>query len=443
MRRPTFNSWDPVLLWGTGLSLLSLPVWAATPSLWPVLVGGSLATTLALVVLRGREPLTTRQVLWGAVVLRLAFLPLLPGLTDDLYRYIWDGLLQGEGINPYRYAPNHEALAEYQSAVIYDRLNSASYYSVYPPLSQLAFAVGGWAHDSGWTVSYYVLKGMFVGAELGGVWVLSRLTSARTLLLYAWNPLVLIETAGQGHVETLLVPCLLGLVWAVRHGRGRLASVAVAAAGLVKLYPFVLWPFLLRRYGWTAVWPGGLLAIAVSLPYAAPYTLPHIKASVDLFAHLFEFNAGPYYFFKHVAWLATGTDWSKVVGPTFRYVFLALLPGLYLLDARRDWSMRRAAFLTVGLFLVLSSTVHPWYIVPLLALGVVGPHPPWAWLWIGAFSIGTYLFYIGGSYWTWIALGWGGGAIIGGWAYASVIRQWGTAWARRARCFHYSDAIDS
>jgi hypothetical protein len=402
---------------------------------------------LALVGIWSRDQLARHQVLWGAVVLRLAFLPLLPGLTDDLYRYVWDGLLQVEGINPYRYPPSHSALAEFQSELIYDRLNSASYYTVYPPLSQLAFAVGGWTYESGWMVSYYVLKGVFVAAELTGVWLLSRLTSARNLMLYAWNPLVLIETAGQGHVEALLVPCLVGLLWAVRHERGRLASGAVAAAGLVKLYPFVLWPFLVRRFGWSGVWPGLLLSAGVCLPYAAPYTVPHIKASVDLFAHLFEFNAGPYYLVKFLAWLATGTDWSKVIGPAFRYVFLVFLPVLYVLDARRNWAFERVIFFTIGLFLVLSSTVHPWYIVPLLAVGAAGQRAPWSWLWVGAFSIGTYLFYTGGSYWSWIVLGWGGGALIGLWTYRSLLRQGletATAWTRPLlRRLRYSDARDS
>ena len=394
------------------MMLVSLPLCAANPSAWPGLVGLSLASTLALVVLRRRNPLTTTQVLWGAFLLRLAFLPLLPGLTDDLYRYIWDGWIQSQGINPYHYPPEHEALAEFQSGPIYDRLNSQSYYTVYPPLSQLLFAVGGWFHAVDWTVSYYVLKVLFVSAEFGGVVLLSRLTAARNLLLYAWNPLVLLETAGQGHTEALLVLFLVGTVWAVREDRPRIASLFLVGAGMVKLYPFVLWPFLLRRYGTTALWPGSLLGIGLCVPYTAPYALPHLKASVDLFSQLFEFNAGLYYATKYLIWMWTGADWSKVIGPIFRYLFLGALVPLYVLDWRRDWSFRRAVAVTIGLFLILSTTVHPWYVLPMLALGVVPKRPAWAWFWIAASSVGTYLFYVGGPYWEWVILGWGGGVLI-------------------------------
>jgi hypothetical protein len=274
----------------------------------------------------------------------------------------------------------------------------------------------------GWHAAYYTLKGLFATVEFGGVLLLSRLTSARNLLLYAWNPLVLIETAGQGHTEALLVPLLLGLIWAVRRERGRWASVAVAGAGMVKLYPFVLWPLLLRRFGWSAVWPGAVLVGALSAPYAAPYVLPHIKASVDLFAYLMEFNAGPYYLIKHVLWAVTGADWSKVIGPTFRSLFLGLLPLIYVLDRWQNWSIRWASLLTLGTYVALSTTVHPWYLLPILALGVIHRRPSWPWIWLGALSIGTYLFYVDGPYWLWIILGWGGAAGLGAYLYAPSLR---------------------
>jgi hypothetical protein len=158
--------------------------------------------------------------------------------------------------------------------------------------------------------------------------------------------------------------------------------------------------------------------------------LPHLQSSIDLFARLFEFNAGPYYLTKYVFWLGTGADWSKQIGPAFRYLFLGLLPLLYVLDWQRDWSIRWASLLTVGLFLVLSTTVHPWYILPVLSLSVLHERPAWPWFWLGTLSIGTYLFYVGGPYWLWIVLGWGGAALLGMWFYADALRGL-TAQAKR------------
>lgn len=402
-----------VLLLATGLILLSCPVWAAQPPAWPLFVAASFVGGSGVVLLWRRDSLSMQEVLWGALILRLAFFPLLPELTDDPFRYIWDGWLQLEGINPYKFVPSDPALEGFQEAEIYEKLNSQEYYSIYPPFSQLTFALSALFYEGGdWIPAYYVLKGTYVLAEFGGLAILSRLTTARNVLLYAWNPLVLVEIAGQGHTEALLMPLLFAALWAVRQRHGGLASAAIAGAGFVKLYPFALGPYLLRRFGWRAVWPGALVVAGLSVPYAAPYVLPHLKASVDLFAELFEFNAGPYYFLKHVLWIWTGADWSKTIGPAFRILFLSSLPVLYGLDAWRDWSFRRACLLLLGTFFVLSTTVHPWYLLPVIGLGVMGPRPSWHWLWLGVCSIGTYLFYIDGSYWLWIWLGWGGTGLL-------------------------------
>ena len=414
-----------LLTGGTLLALLGCPLLASTPRAWPGLIALVFVASGGLVLLWRRDPLTREHILWGALLLRLAFLPILPGLTDDLYRYVWDGWVQMEGINPYRYAPNEATLSAFQTAPIYEALNSKPYYSVYPPLTQFTFLMGGWLYTQfGWHAAYFGLKGLFAAAEFGGVLLLSRLTPPRNLLLYAWNPLVLIETAGQGHSDALLVPLLLGAIWAVQQGRGRLASLAIAGAGLVKIYPLVLGPLLARRFGWAAVWPGALLVAALSAPYAAPYTLPHLKASVDLFAQLFEFNAGPYYLTKYGFWLATGADWSKQIGPAFRYLFLVSLPVIYLLDWGRGWSFRWASLCIVGVFLTLSTTVHPWYLLPVLVLGALYETPSWPWYWLGTFSMGTYLFYIDGPYWIWIVMGWGGAAVLAMVTNYSVLRAW-------------------
>ena len=414
-----------LLTGGTVLALLTCPLLASSPQTWPGLVALVFVSSAGVVLLWQRDPLTTEQVLWGAVLLRIAFLPLLPGLTDDLYRYVWDGWMQVEGINPYRYAPNADALSAFQEAPVYEALNSKPYYSVYPPLSQFIFLLGGWLYAQlGWHAAYFGLKALLAAAEFCGVLLLSRLTTRRNLLLYAWNPLVLVETAGQGHTDALLLPLLLGGIWAVQQGKGRMASLAVAGAGLVKIYPFVLGPLLVRRFGWRAVWPGALLVATVSLPYAAPYTLPHLKASVDLFAQLFEFNAGPYYLTKYGFWLATGADWSKQIGPAFRYLLLGSLPVFYLLDWWHEWSIRWATLCIVGAFLTLSTTVHPWYLLPMLGLGVLYETPSWAWYWLGTFSMGTYLFYVDGPYWIWIIVGWGGAVVLAIVTDRSVLQSW-------------------
>src|SRR5690606_6867099 len=152
-------------------------------------VVAALAASGLLALAWRRGGFSTRQVLGLGLLLRLLVFPLAPVLSDDGFRYVWDGLVQVEaGANPYRYVPADPALARLHDEPIYPALNSAQYFSVYPPLSQLVFAAGALAHPLGWLVSWYLIKLLMAAAEVGGLWLLSRMVPARALLLYAWHP---------------------------------------------------------------------------------------------------------------------------------------------------------------------------------------------------------------------------------------------------------------
>jgi hypothetical protein len=408
------------------------------------MVTAAFAASGLLAVAWRRRCFSAGHVVVLALLLRLLFLTLPPVLSDDGARYVWDGVLQVEkGVNPYRYAPEAAALADLHDAPMYAELNSASYHSVYPPASQFMFVAGALLYEPfGWHAGFYVINALFALMECALVWLLYRHgVGASALLLYALHPLVLLEMAGQGHTEAGAALLLVGAVLWARAGRGAAASAALAGAVLFKLYPLVLFPFLWRRFGWRGLWPGALVGALAGLPYLATgANVAEVRTSLELYVRLFEFNAGPYYALKGLAYLVTGVDWSKVLGPALRWVFLLGLPVLYGLDARRQWGLGKAFFWTVAFYLLCTTTVHPWYVVPLLALAAVRERPAWAWQWLGLCGVGTYLFYapIDGAdeaYWTFVVMGWGGAALLTAWAH----RPWvlpdgpGRWWAKAMR----------
>ncbi len=406
-------------------------------------VAAALVGTALAALAWHRGDVTTREVLGLAVLFRLAAFPLLPGLSDDGYRYVWDGLLQLGGVNPYAFRPSDPALAGWQAGPLFERLNSAGYYSVYPPASQLVFALGGMF---GWPVGWYVIKAVFVGAEMAGVWAISRVVPARALVLYAWHPLAVIEGAGQGHPEAGMVGMLLLAVWASRRRHPAWSVAALTVAGWVKLYPLALVPFLLRRVGWRWAWVAGAVSLGLVVPYAAPGALGHVAESLGLYVRLFEFNAGPYFALKEVGWWWTGGDVSKLLGPLLQKIGLIGLVGLYLLDARRAGTRRLSLAWTwlaaLGLLWATATTLHPWYLLGVLALlpltlGTDAGRPARlhaaAWLWLSAGATGTYLFYTHGAvpYWSAVVLGWAGWAAL--LAAAAVLAALPALMRRRAR----------
>ncbi len=385
---------------------------ASIPAAWSGFVVAEFAAGGLVLVLWRRGDVNVRTVVALAILFRLLFLWLPPVLSDDAFRYVWDGLVQANGINPFAHRPADAELAFLHSEPVYAHLNSSTYYTVYPPLSQVLFRIGALFYDAGWPVAYYAIKALLAGCELGALWLLSRRVGPRFLMLYAWNPLVILAAAGQAHTEAAVVLFLVAAWMLAQRSRGGLAAAALTAAGLIKLYPFVLLPLLWRRFGWRSVWPAGLTIAVVSWPYVHPDAVTNILASLDLYVRYFEFNAGFYYGVKKIFAIATGDDWSKQLGPALRWLFLASLPVIFYLDARLSWPIRRSMVAVVGVFFVCSTTIHPWYLLPLLALAAPAKPPSWHWLWLGLASVGTYLLYVDGPYWIWVIIGWSGWTVF-------------------------------
>jgi len=421
MRTRQWLSW--LALTALMASVLALSLAAQDRTHLDLVMGLVAAGSLCALTLWWLDTQSTRAVLFYAVLVRLVLFHLPPSLSDDAYRYVWDGQVQSHGINPYRFAPQDPALAFLQEEPIFELLNSPAFYSVYPPVSQLIFHAGAQLTGSDGWAAHYAIKLILILAELLAVFLLGRMVTARYLILYALNPLVLLETAGQAHTESMLILLLVLAVLFHRRGQGGLTSIALGAAGWVKLFPFFFLPLLWRRYKWGGVWPGLVGAGVLALPFAAPYVIANAGASLDLYARYFEFNAGLYYTVKEFMRLLTDEDWSKQLGPLLRNLFLAGLPLLYALDYKFKWTLPRAMLILTGSYLVLTTTVHPWYLLSVIFLAALIQRPAWHWLWLGFCSVGTYQLYAGGPYWSFVVLGWGGWLALGLWRHGPSALQ--------------------
>ncbi|MFN3597882.1 MAG: class I SAM-dependent methyltransferase [Rubricoccaceae bacterium] len=309
-----------------------------------------------------------RHVLLVAVMLRALVLPLPPTLSDDGYRYLWDGFVTlRANVSPYALPPSDARLAFLRDEGQFDRLNSPHYHSVYPPVSQAVFAAGARAADTlGWRGGWLVLKLLVVLAELLGIVVLGRLAGAAWTIAYAWHPLAVIELAGQGHTEGLMVGALglcVGAVW--RHGasavRRGVGGAALALAAGVKLYPVLLLPLLARRLGRSGVlWGAGLLGL-LALP-----VLVHgraVASSLVLYGGTFSFYALPHALLKTILWPVLG----GAAGGGASGVLIGVWAVILVVVALTDDGSRRAAVAALIAVLagqaLLGSVLHPWYMV--------------------------------------------------------------------------------
>ena len=205
-----------------------------------------------LVLTQPTDRLTFPIILAFALLCRLATLFADPSLSSDIFRYVWDGIVQQHGISPYRYVPADPALVFLRGASdgnVFPAINRATYaHTIYPPFAQLYFLVVTYISP---TVT--MMKTAMVLCE--GVVLWSILCFLRAFgrpreqaILYAWCPILVWEIAGSGHLDATAM-ALIGLALVARYRqRPVLTGVLLALAVLTKLYPAVLFPALYLRY---------------------------------------------------------------------------------------------------------------------------------------------------------------------------------------------------
>jgi hypothetical protein len=204
-----------------------------------------------------------------AVACRLAALFAEPYLSSDIYRYVWDGIVQHAHISPYRYVPGDPALAFLRAPhqEIFDNINRRDYaHTIYPPVAQALFYLITWISP---TVTFMkTVMILFEGVTMVAlVRLLQHLGVRRErTLLYAWCPLVIWEIAGSGHLDSAAMAFIALALLARYRKQSILTGLCLGVAILLKFYPLVLLPALYRRGDFKM--PAAVAAV-IALGYAA------------------------------------------------------------------------------------------------------------------------------------------------------------------------------
>jgi alpha-1,6-mannosyltransferase len=344
---------------------------------------------------------------FGLAVLFQSFLIFTPPtLSDDMYRYIWDGRVQNQGISPYFYAPKAPELAYLRDEAVWQHVNRKTAITVYPPAAEMAYAFLWriWPDSVRWFQIAMGLGGLLAGGLLVGLLQALGRAPAR-VLIYLWSPLLAFETAHAAHIDGLILPLLVGAWWARVKERDTLVGVLLGLATAMKLYPALLLPALWRPHHSAGRWRMPLAYVATLVICYVPYlitsgrrVLGYLPKYVDE-----QFNMG-------LAGLLQPLLAHLGVEP--RQGMLGLLVSVLLVLALTmvvhpskdgETAIRRSIWL-IGAFSILTYNLFPWYLLwllPLVALflapGQVGgvQADAWTgwWLFCGLVAL-AYIFFI-------------------------------------------------
>ena len=336
--------------------------------------------------------------LWSVpIAFRLVLLATTPTLSDDVYRYLWDGHVATEGVNPYRYAIDAPELDQHEIPAR-NLANNPSLATPYLPTAQLVFAASAWVLPS----EPLVMQTVMVAFDLLLAVVLTRLLGIaglprRRIMLYLWNPLVIVEVAHGAHLDALMVFLAMAAVLLTLKSPSRRAGwagpIVLALATLTRLLPALLVPVLWWRWNWPQRLLYGAAAVAVLLPFglgagwglSGEATGTGLFGAARVYSQEFVFNSGIYHWLE--GWI--GRQGADDPAATARLVVVGLLAGvlvLVLMRARASSSrgssaaqssapgnsaalaLLRLLAVPVMAYALLTPVLHPWYILLLLAL---------------------------------------------------------------------------
>jgi hypothetical protein len=324
----------------------------------------------------------------SGTLFRLSLLFAEPNLSQDFYRFIWDGQLINHGMSPYLHLPKdliiqHGRLMHNATELISGMGSlSASNYSNYPPLNQFIFALSTWVSGKSVVGSVLAMRTIIILSDLGilyfGRKLLQKLNKSTHLIFwYFLNPLVILELTGNLHFEGAMLFFFIWAMYLLYNKKWLLAAIVYALSIAIKLVPLLFLPLFLKYFGLKkSILFYGVVATVTLLLLLPFYSLDfahNYVQTIGLWFSNFEFNAGFYNVVKKVAMNFGARPWEliKDYGRIMPLVVIAAVAFFTFFRENKKISNLLVSMLwMLSLYYFLSATVHPWYIIFLVAIGL-------------------------------------------------------------------------
>ena len=322
------------------------------------------------------------------ILFRMVFLLASPSLSQDFYRFIWDGQLLNYGVNPYLFTPNtiisQSDISIANAQELYQGMGelNARHFSNYPPLNQIIFALATLLSSKSVLGSIIVMRLLIILADVGivyfGIKLLKNINRPSYLIFwYFLNPLVLIELTGNLHFEGVMLFFFIWSLYLMSLKKWIWAAVIYAFSIVTKLVPLLFLPLFLKYFGFKKsilfyLLVGGTTFLFF-LPFFSMEFVNNFSATTGLWFSNFEFNAALYNIVKTIGayFGVKNYEMIKIYGKVAVLTcVIVLLLFTFFRNNTKQTVLLSSMLLTLSVYYLLSATVHPWYISFLVLLTV-------------------------------------------------------------------------
>jgi len=329
----------------------------------------------------------------------LIFIGVIPNLSQDFYRFLWDGRLFLQGVNPYHITPESyidgssmisstTSITQAQDLVNGMGSLNASHFSNYPPVNQLLFAITAIFAGKSILGSTILLSLINIMADLGILFIGRKILKLlgkdpKWIFWYFLNPFIIIELTGNLHVEGVMLIFLVWSIYLLIKNRWILAALVLGLSISVKLLPLLILPLFFQWFlkkenplkGWKKLiifYIITLGAFVISfLPFISTKVISHYLGTIGLWFQDFEFNASVYYIIRWIGFKIVGWNIIETVGVILPIIVFLFIISMSIFRKNKEMlHLMTAMLFSVSFYFLLATTVHPWYIATPLLLSV-------------------------------------------------------------------------
>ena len=320
------------------------------------------------------------------ILFRIIFIVAIPNLSQDFYRFIWDGRMLLNGFNPYLFTPEsfiqNGELPINQAQELYKGMGqlNGSNFTNYPPINQLCFVLANLFNSNSIFGSVIVMRIQIILADIGILYFGKKLLEqlhlpVSAIFLYFLNPFIIIELTGNLHFESVMLFFLVWSLYLLHAGKWKTAAVVLACSIAVKLIPLLFLPLFYQRFKLKQliIFYGIILTTVVLLylPFFNATFITNYTQSVGLWFKTFEFNASFYYLARAIGYQISGYNQIVVIGKIIPLLVISIILIItFFRENKTSIQLITAMLFSLSIYFFLSTTVHPWYVASLVLLSI-------------------------------------------------------------------------